>query len=75
MKFSLNQQFTELRSWIAICGKLGSRFLPIGRPTFSSIAMIVIMLLLIATVCDLRTREIPDWVSVVIAAMGMFVNM
>lgn len=38
---------------------------------FFSIATIVVTLLLIATICDLRAREIPDWVSVAIAATGL----
>jgi prepilin peptidase CpaA len=68
---SLNQEVTELRSRIAISGILGVRFLPIDRLMFLTIATIVITLLLIATFCDFRTREIPDWVSVAIAATGM----
>ncbi|QDV45839.1 Type IV leader peptidase family protein [Stieleria neptunia] len=42
---------------------------------FTFIAMTVISLLLIAMACDLRTREIPDWVSVAIAAIGLMSSM
>ncbi len=36
-----------------------------------AIATIVLALLLVATVCDLRSREIPDWISLVMVAFGL----
>ncbi len=42
---------------------------------FTIIASIVTVLLLIATVCDLRTREIPDWISVVIGLVAVFASL
>lgn len=41
---------------------------------FTIIASIVTVLLLIATVCDVRTREIPDWISVVIGLVALFAS-
>lgn len=38
---------------------------------FIATSSIVIVLLLVAAVYDLRTREIPDWVSIAIAATGL----
>lgn len=38
---------------------------------FNAIATIVFALLAIATVCDLRTREIPDWISVAIGSIAV----
>ena len=32
---------------------------------------VALLLLLIATVCDFRTREIPDWISVAIALLAI----
>ena len=32
---------------------------------------IALLLLLVATVCDFRTREIPDWISIVIAIVAI----
>ena len=41
-----------------------------SQSMFTAVATIVIVLLLIATACDLRTREIPDWVlmAIIVAA-------
>lgn len=33
--------------------------------------MVALVLLLIATVCDFRTREIPDWISITIAMVAV----
>lgn len=38
---------------------------------FLFIATIVCILLAIATACDLRSREIPDWISIVIASVSV----
>jgi prepilin peptidase CpaA len=38
---------------------------------FFVIAILVLALLLVATVCDLRTREIPDWISIAIALIAL----
>ncbi|MEZ6089999.1 MAG: prepilin peptidase [Pirellulaceae bacterium] len=38
---------------------------------FSVIAILTIVLLVIATICDLRTREIPDWISIAIGLMAV----
>ena len=35
------------------------------------ILIVPVVLLLIATWCDLRTREIPDWISVALVLMGI----
>jgi prepilin peptidase CpaA len=35
------------------------------------ILIVPVVLLLIATWCDLRTREIPDWISVALVLIGM----
>lgn len=37
---------------------------------FVIISSIVLALLIVATVCDVRTREIPDWISVAIAIVA-----
>ncbi|TWT94721.1 prepilin peptidase [Stieleria varia] len=39
------------------------------------IASIVLLLLATATVCDLRTREIPDWISVAIGVIAVVVSL
>ena len=38
---------------------------------FLAIAIFVLTLLIIATVCDFRTREIPDWISIAIAIVAI----
>jgi len=38
---------------------------------FITIASLVLALLMVATVYDLRTREIPDWISVAIAILAV----
>ncbi len=38
---------------------------------FLFIASIVLALLAFATACDLRVREVPDWISVVIAGVAV----
>lgn len=38
---------------------------------FISVASIVFLLLIVATVFDLRTREIPDWISTAIAILAV----
>ncbi|MBM3965030.1 MAG: prepilin peptidase, partial [Planctomycetes bacterium] len=38
---------------------------------FVAIASFVFLLLVVATVLDLRTREIPDWISIVIAILAV----
>ncbi|KLU06681.1 pilus organization [Rhodopirellula islandica] len=38
---------------------------------FITIAIVVCALLAIATACDLRTREIPDWISVSIGSVAV----
>ncbi len=38
---------------------------------FFVIAILVLALLIVATICDLRTREIPDWISIVIALIAL----
>ncbi len=38
---------------------------------FFIVASFVFSLLLIATVCDVRTREIPDWIAIAIAIVAM----
>ena len=38
---------------------------------FIAIASIVFLLLIVATACDLRTREIPDWISIAIAILAV----
>lgn len=38
---------------------------------FNAIAMFVLSLLIVATICDLRTREIPDWISIAIALVAV----
>jgi len=38
---------------------------------FVAIASIVFLLLIVATVFDLRTREIPDWISIAIAILAV----
>lgn len=38
---------------------------------FFAIAAIALPLLLIATVFDLRTREVPDWISIVIGSVAV----
>ena len=35
------------------------------------VLIIPLALVLIATICDLRTREIPDWISLVLLAWGL----
>jgi prepilin peptidase CpaA len=35
---------------------------------------VALVLLIVATVCDLRTRTIPDWISLVLAALGLAGN-
>jgi prepilin peptidase CpaA len=37
---------------------------------FFTIAILILALLMIATICDLQTREIPDWISIVIALIA-----
>jgi prepilin peptidase CpaA len=41
---------------------------------FIAIAIVVLGLLIVATVCDLRTREIPDWISVAIASVALLAS-
>jgi len=38
---------------------------------FQLTLIIALLLLLIATVCDLRTREIPNWISIAIALVAI----
>jgi len=38
---------------------------------FLAISIIVLTLLIVATVCDFRTREIPDWISIAIAIVAV----
>ncbi len=38
---------------------------------FVAIASIVLLLLIVATLCDLGTREIPDWISIAIALLAL----
>lgn len=38
---------------------------------FIAIASIVSVLLIVATVCDFRTREIPDWISIAIGILAV----
>ena len=38
---------------------------------FLTIAIIVLTLLIVATVCDFRTREIPDWICIAIAIVAV----
>jgi prepilin peptidase CpaA len=38
---------------------------------FIAISSIVFLLLMVATVFDLRTREIPDWISIAIAILAV----
>ncbi len=38
---------------------------------FFAIAVVVFALLAIASACDLRTREIPDWISIAIAVVAI----
>ena len=38
---------------------------------FIAVASIVSVLLIVATVFDVRTREIPDWISIAIAIMAV----
>jgi prepilin peptidase CpaA len=38
---------------------------------FVAIAMLVAVLLAVATVCDLRSREIPDWISIAIGTIAI----
>ncbi len=38
---------------------------------FYAIAAVVVILLVIATSCDLRTREIPDWISIAIGLVAV----
>ena len=38
---------------------------------FLAIAIIVLTLLIVATVCDFRSREIPDWISIAIAILAL----
>ena len=35
---------------------------------------IALLLLLVATICDFRSREIPDWISVVIAVVAIIAS-
>jgi len=42
---------------------------------FTAIAAIVVILLLIASACDLRAREVPDWVPVAIAVTGLVASL
>ncbi len=38
---------------------------------FATTAAIVLLLLLAATVCDLRLREVPDWIAIAIALVAV----
>ena len=38
---------------------------------FVSLSVITTALLLVATVCDFRSREIPDWISIVISILAI----
>lgn len=38
---------------------------------FFTVAVLVIILLIIASICDIRTREIPDWISIVIGLVAL----
>ena len=38
---------------------------------FIAIAGVVLALLIVATICDLRTREVPDWISIAIALIAL----
>ena len=38
---------------------------------FFAVALIVVVLLMIAVICDLRSREIPDWISIAIAVVAV----
>ena len=42
---------------------------------FVSIACIVVLLLLVATFFDFRYREIPDWISIAIAAVAIVASL
>lgn len=42
---------------------------------FITIALFVLSLLAIATVCDLRTREIPDWISMTIGGVAVIASL
>ncbi len=44
---------------------------PRDKQMFSTLALITAGLLTIATICDLRTREIPDWISIGIATVAV----
>jgi prepilin peptidase CpaA len=44
---------------------------PRFKKVFIGIASIALLLLAIATVCDLQTREIPDWISIAIASLAL----
>ncbi len=38
---------------------------------FVTVCILILMLLLLATFCDLRTREIPDWIPLAIVALAV----
>ncbi len=38
---------------------------------FSTLAIITIALLAVATNCDIRTREVPNWISIAIGAIAV----
>jgi prepilin peptidase CpaA len=50
---------------------LAGGFLPFANSPLTYALILAIGLVAIATVCDFRTREIPDWISAVLLGFGL----